>query len=79
VVATDGSTGTVLFGDGTGQFPASHGLTTAGGPEAGGFPPCNSVLSGQLDADARPDVAFVGTSNDTLTVLLNRWTHRPSH
>jgi hypothetical protein len=79
VLATEGSTGTVLFGDGTGQFPAAHEIATAGGPGVGDSPPCNSVLSVHLDGDARPDVAFVGTSNNTLTVLLNRWTHRPSH
>jgi hypothetical protein len=77
VLATEGNTGTVLFGDGTGQFPASHAITTAGGPNA--IEPCNSVLSGPLDGDARPDVAFLSEPVDTLTVLLNRWTHRPSH
>jgi hypothetical protein len=75
VLATEGNTGTVLFGDGTGQFPASHEIATAGGPNA--LSPCNSVLSGALDGDTRPDVAFLSEPIDTLTVLLNRWTHRP--
>ena len=79
VLATEAGGGTVLFGDGGGQFPDSHAIGTAGGGSNHPNEACNAVLAGDLDGDAKADVAYLGKVTDRVAVLLNRLNGRPEH
>jgi hypothetical protein len=79
VLATEAAGGTVLFGDGGGQFPDSHSIGTAGGDSNHPSETCNAVLTGDLDGDAKVDVAYLGKVSDRVAVLLNRLNGRPEH
>ena len=75
VLAGENHAGTVLWGDGDGNFPTSQAIETAGSSFADD---CNDVLSRNFDGDAKPDVAFLGDETNQVAVLHNGLTQRPT-
>jgi hypothetical protein len=69
VIANGDTGGRVLFGNGAGGFGDFHPLKTTNEALTG---PCNAVVAGNLDGEARPDVVFASGDRDDVTVMLNR-------